>query len=95
MWKNNTAGLNSLPVSPDEQQTAPVRRTGQVKNLVVNHKGKLAVGVAAMLGIAIYYKWHKFQLAREEPVEYARLQRLKQAVCPEEEQDRAQQGKAL
>ncbi|WP_198358832.1 hypothetical protein [Noviherbaspirillum autotrophicum] len=48
------------------------------------HKGKLAVGAAAMLGIAIFYKWREHRLAKDDPEEYARLQRLKQAVKNEE-----------
>jgi hypothetical protein len=50
------------------------------KDQLVGHKGKLAIGVAAMLGAAIYYKWREAQLARVEPQEYARLQRLKDKI---------------
>jgi hypothetical protein len=42
-----------------------------------NHKGKLAVGAAAMLGIAIFYKWRDGKLAKDDPEEYARLKRIK------------------
>lgn len=48
------------------------------------HGGKLAIGAAAMLGVAIFYKWREHLLAKEEPEEYARLQRLKRAVKNEE-----------
>lgn len=48
--------------------------------LLGKHKGKLAVGAAAMLGIAIFYKWRESKLAKEDPEEYARLQRLKAAI---------------
>lgn len=44
------------------------------------HKGKLAVGAAAMLGLAIFYKWRENKLATDDPEEYARLQRLKRVV---------------
>ena len=94
MWKKDTAELNCLPSSPDEQQAAPARRAERVKDLLTNHKGKLAVGAAAMLGIAIFYKWRESQLSRDEPAEYARLQRLKHAVgAGEDEECGIPQGK--
>lgn len=51
---------------------------------LANHKGKLAVGAAAMLGLAVFYKWRESKLARDDPEEYARLRRLKAAVDTEE-----------
>ncbi|MGE5652375.1 hypothetical protein [Noviherbaspirillum sp. UKPF54] len=58
--------------------------SGEVGSMFGKHKGKLAVGAAAMLGIAIFYKWREHRLAKDDPEEYARLQRLKQAVKNEE-----------
>lgn len=45
--------------------------------MIGNNKGKLAIGAAAMLGIAVFYKWRDSKLAKEDPEEYARLRRIK------------------
>src|SRR5262245_16134938 len=50
------------------------------KQLLSEHKGKLAIGVAATLGLMVYYKWRDKKLARDDPEEYARLQRIKAGV---------------
>lgn len=66
------------------------------KNFLANHKGKLAVGAAAMLGLAIFYKWRESKLAKEDPEEYARLQRLKAAVASgESDQKQGAQQKEI
>lgn len=44
------------------------------------HKGKLAISAAAMLGLLIYYKWGEKSLAKENPAEYERLQRLREGL---------------
>ena len=59
---------------PDEAMTE------EAPSLLSRHKGKLAVGAAAMLGIAAFYHWRESKLAREDEEEYARLQRLKAAL---------------
>lgn len=51
-----------------------------IANTLGNHKGKLAIGAAAMLGLAVFYKWREHWLAKNDPDEYARLRRLKAAV---------------
>jgi hypothetical protein len=56
----------------------------QGKTLLNEHKGKLAIGVAATLGLMVFYKWREKKLAEEDPEEYARLQRLKAVVREEE-----------
>ena len=45
--------------------------------LLAGHKGKLAIGVAATLGLMVYYGWREKRLAQTDPDEYARLQRIK------------------
>lgn len=45
--------------------------------LLAGHKGKLAIGVAATLGLMVYYGWREKRLAQTDPEEYARLQRIK------------------
>ena len=44
---------------------------------LAEHKGKLAIGVAATLGLMVYYGWREKRLAQTDPEEYARLQRIK------------------
>ncbi len=56
----------------------------QGKTLLNEHKGKLAIGVAATLGLMVFYKWREKKLAEEDPEEYARLQRIKAVVREEE-----------
>lgn len=75
MQKKIDAGLTTSPQLSNTQQAV---------KLMANHKGKLAIGAAAMLGIAIFYKWRESRMAKEDPAEYARLQRLKEAVCAAE-----------
>ncbi len=53
---------------------------GEAMNLISEHKGKLAIGVAATLGMMVYYGWREKRLAKTDPEEYARLQRLKASV---------------
>jgi hypothetical protein len=69
---------------PSEVQPAPRQNSAKTGTksggALANHKGKLAVGAAAMLGIAVFYKWREGRLAKDDPEEYARLRRLKAAV---------------
>lgn len=52
----------------------------QGKAMFDEHKGKLAIGVAATLGVMIFYNWRERQLAKDDPQGHARLQRLKAIV---------------
>jgi hypothetical protein len=52
----------------------------QGKAMFDEHKGKLAIGVAATLGLMIFYNWRERQLAKHDPEGHARLQRLKAIV---------------
>ncbi|WP_292932386.1 hypothetical protein [Noviherbaspirillum sp.] len=61
--------------------TTPTASTEKTTSLLGEHGGKLAVGAAAMLGLAIFYKWRESQLAKNDPEEYARLQRLKAVIA--------------
>lgn len=72
----------SQEASPE--QKTPADAAAKSKNRLADHKGKLAVGAAAMLGLAIFYKWRDSKLAKDDPEEYARLRRLKAAVDTEE-----------
>jgi hypothetical protein len=50
------------------------------KSVLSEHKGKLAIGVAATLGLMIFYNWRQKNLPKEDPEAYARLQRFKDFV---------------
>jgi hypothetical protein len=50
---------------------------GDAMNLISEHKGKLAIGVAATLGLMVYYGWREKRLAKTDPEEYALLQKLR------------------
>lgn len=73
---------------PDEEEILPGNLLAdsieQGKTLLNEHKGKLAIGVAATLGLMVFYRWREKKLAEEDPEEYARLQRLKAVVREEE-----------
>jgi len=74
----NTAS-HAEPVDTDIS-TKTQGMTDKKKNILSEHKGKLAIGVAATLGIMIFYNWRQKQLSKEDPEEYARLQRIKDSV---------------
>jgi hypothetical protein len=79
-----------IPKQNGAQQDAPPStdepENGGLVGSLSNHKGKLAMGAAAMLGLAVFYKWREGRLAQDDPEEYARLQRLKAAVDIEDEE---------
>jgi len=113
MPKEKPSTLNSVLDVPDQaglqseesaqnasssQQTVGTAIAEKGKHLLTNHKGKLAVGAAAMLGLAVFYKWRESKLAKEDPEEYALLQRLKAAVendTSELNKKQAQQNKVV
>lgn len=57
-------------------------------NLLNEHKGKLAFGAAAALGLMILYNWREKSLAEEDPEDYARLQKF---TAPFKTQDELEQ----
>ena len=75
----------NTPVPEAADEAAPAEGVdlslaGEAMNLISEHKGKLAIGVAATLGMMVYYGWREKRLAKTDPEEYARLQRLKASV---------------
>lgn len=64
----------------DENVDAENQLVPQGKSMFDEHKGKLAIGVAATLGVMIFYNWLEKQLAKDDPESHARLQRLKAVV---------------
>jgi hypothetical protein len=79
---------NPAPKLPEDEEVLPGNLIAgsieQGKTLLNEHKGKLAIGVAATLGLMVFYKWREKKLAEEDPEEYARLQRIKAVVREEE-----------
>lgn len=69
--------------------SAEVTLAGEAMNLLAEHKGKLAIGVAATLGMMVYYGWREKRLAKTDPEEYARLQRLKAVMRHSDDPPRA------
>jgi len=69
--------------------TPDVSLAGEAMNLLSEHKGKLAIGVAATLGMMVYYGWRENRLAKTDPEEYARLQRIKAIVRQSGDQPRS------
>jgi hypothetical protein len=79
---NEATALAAADDTPD------VSLAGEAMNLLSEHKGKLAIGVAATLGMMVYYGWREKRLAKTDPEEYARLQRLKAVVRHSDDQPR-------
>lgn len=78
----DTNSVAASAVPEDESTVAPGETTlaDDAMTLLSEHKGKLAIGVAATLGMMVYYGWREKRLAKTDPEEYARLQRLKAIV---------------
>jgi hypothetical protein len=74
---------NDLPDPDGAASTAGVTPTSDARKALSRHKGKLAVGAAAMLGLAAFYHWREGKLARDDKDEFERLQRLKAALDDE------------
>jgi len=83
--ESDISRLKPEEVSQDSSAASHVAASEEEKSesLLGKHKGKLAVGAAAMLGVAIFYKWREHQLAKDDPEEYARLRRLKHVIDSE------------
>ena len=71
-----------------DNETSDLSLAGEAMNLLSEHQGKLAIGVAATLGMMVYYGWRENRLAKTDPEEYARLQRLKAVVRHSDDQPR-------
>lgn len=76
--------------TPDQPGAAGGERASEgfasdTLNLLSEHKGKLAFGAAAALGLMILYNWREKSLAEEDPEAYARLQKFTAPFKPEDE----------
>lgn len=67
-------------VSPLEEARRRDQPSSSLRETLDEHKGKLAISAAAMLGLLIYYKWGEKSLAKENPAEYERLRRLREGL---------------
>ena len=73
------------PIPPEETAAEPAESTGEEgSNDKSMYKGRLAVSVAATLGVMVYYAWREKRMEKNDPEEYARLQRLKASIRAKE-----------
>lgn len=85
---------DTAPAATIEESQAPdIGLAGEAMNLLSEHKGKLAIGVAATLGMMVYYGWREKRLAKTDPEEYARLQRLKAIVRHSDDQPKSRSSR--
>jgi hypothetical protein len=74
---------------PDESAAAGERSgegfASDTLNMLSEHKGKLAAGAAAALGLMILYNWREKSLAEEDPEAYARLKKFTAPFKPADE----------
>jgi uncharacterized protein HemX len=78
-----TAKPSSTETPPQTTAEAKSRTATGSTSILGEHKGKLALGVAATLGLVIFYNWRQKKLPEEDPEAYARLQRIKEGVKAE------------
>jgi predicted negative regulator of RcsB-dependent stress response len=78
--KNRTAPPPPQTAPADADRSANSGASADSKNILSDNKGKLAIGVAATLGIMIFYNWRQKKLSKEDPEAYARLQKIKNSV---------------
>lgn len=63
-----------------EPEEGMENEAGSAKNILSEHKGKLAIGVAATLGLMVFYNWRQKRLSKEDPEAYARIQKITSKV---------------
>jgi hypothetical protein len=68
------------PAAGTGADSADSAGTTDAGSVLSNHKGKLAIGVAATLGLLIFYNLRQKKLPEEDPEGFARLQRIKESV---------------
>lgn len=76
----DNAAASATPATDSTVAPGDTSLADDAMTLLSEHKGKLAIGVAATLGMMVYYGWREKRLAKTDPEEYARLQRLKAVV---------------
>ena len=70
----------SPPAEAKQEASTLDQSLSALGEMLDEHKGKLSIGAAAMLGLMVYYKWGEKSLAKEDPEEYERLRRIKEGV---------------
>jgi uncharacterized protein HemX len=58
----------------------------ELAGMLNGHKGKLAIGVAATLGLMVFYSWREKRLATEDPEAHALHQKSKAILKAAESQ---------
>jgi hypothetical protein len=74
----------SPDADPQSQNQLAADQKDEGKSLLNEHKGKLAIGVAATVGAMIFYNWWERRLAKQDPDDYRRLKKLKASVRTDE-----------
>ena len=74
------SSASSAPAKAEPAASNLDQSLAALRDTLDEHKGKLAIGAAAMLGLMVYYKWGEKSLAKEDPQEYERLRRIKNRV---------------
>lgn len=77
-------------VSP--KADANVDSVTAAKNMLSEHKGKLAIGAAATLGLMIFYNWRQKKLSEEDPEAYAAVKRVKESIKADANQAKRARG---
>lgn len=78
-----------LPEEPGQPQadTDPAAALS-AKTILNEHKGKLAIGAAATLGLMIFYNWRQKKLAEEDPEAFAAIQKVRESIKAEPSRNR-------
>lgn len=79
--------VNPNPPAADNNSRASEGFASDTLNLLSEHKGKLAMGAAAALGLMVLYNWREKSLAEEDPEAYARLKKFTAPFKPADEQE--------
>jgi hypothetical protein len=77
--------VNPSPPAADNNPRASDGFATDTLNLLSEHKGKLAMGAAAALGLMVLYNWREKSLAEEDPEAYAQLKKFTAPFKPADE----------
>lgn len=72
--------VNGANRANDASDPAATSLASTAASILSDRKTHLAIGVAATLGLMVFYNWREKNLAKTDPEEYARIQRIKASV---------------
>jgi len=76
----NPASDNAVNDTAPAATESGLPSISELAGMLDDHKGKLAIGVAATLGLMVFYSWREKRLAKEDPEAHAIHQRSKAIV---------------